>query len=181
MTSVSPEEQDAAPAEVEVWVGKDLYEAALERARQQGQTLAGQARAALYAAAAEAKVPREGWVVIAGGGWNREVYATEAKAQEVADSMRQVLCAEDPDLEIDLEIIVDHVLGEESRRVGADKLYPRPYKKEKRKLIRLRMPQSTKDATVKRIHDSGESIQSAVERFLRVYVDKGTIVAKGKR
>jgi hypothetical protein len=52
---------------------------------------------------------------------------------------------------------------------------PRPYGEDRTRL-RLDMPLTVKNSAAARIEASGESVPSAVERYLRVYIESGTIV-----
>lgn len=52
---------------------------------------------------------------------------------------------------------------------------PRPYGQPRTRL-RLDMPVTVKNDATARIEASGESVPSAVERYLRTYIESGTIV-----
>lgn len=113
--TTTPEESEVSSVPVEVYIRRDIYDAAMTTALSRGETLASVVRASYYAAAA---------VAVA---------------------------------------------------VPNPTLKPRPYGDD-RERVRFRVPANQRSAARQRIEASGESVPAAIERYLRHYVEFGTIV-----
>jgi hypothetical protein len=169
-TTESAPAAQSPPVTVELWIDVTVHDAALKQAKRQGERLAAVTRAALFTAAATARRPTGFVLASPEGKWDGEIYPTEDAAEEAGIK----IYGEAADFEYG-EVTLDGEWTDFAARIEVPKIKPRQYV-EDRKRIRFKVPELQKTDVWKRIEAAGESVPSAVERFLRLYIETGTIV-----
>lgn len=171
MNTQTPENATAGPpVTVELWILDTVHDAALARAKRQGERLAAVTRAALFAAAGTAKRPTGFALASPDGKWDGEIYPDA----ETAEAIGVKNYGEAAEFEFG-EVTVGGEWSEFAVRIEVDKIRPRQYN-DPRKRIRFKVPELEKADVWRRIESTGTSVPSAVERYLREYVETGTIV-----
>jgi hypothetical protein len=161
MNTATPDDtttEDDSVTTVEVWIRHEIYDAAMLRARRQGEKLAAVARAGLFTAAAEAR-PLTGFVLVKDSIPGPQRFAARDIAEHAAADDERVVELGTP----------------EAVALGIGKVRPRPYG-EVRRRIRFSVPKETKQIATEQIEASGEGVPAAIERHLLAYTDTGTII-----
>jgi hypothetical protein len=174
MNKTATIEGDAGSIAMELWIRRDIYDAAMLRATSQGQTLAAVTRTCLYAAAATS-VPITGWIVALTRkgarrpSWDGTIHPTqEAAIVAATEAVKSEAVSEHAAVVLD-------ATSDEARELGVGRLKPRPYGEE-RERIRISVPREQKNIATTQIEASGRSVPVAVEQLLLTYIDTGTVV-----